>query len=161
MRPGPPKKPSALRLLEGDTSHRPQNKREPKPALLKKALAAPDWLTREGRSVWKRVVPELQRLNLLSKLDLDALGAYCASVGRARKAEAILKRGGLTVKVNGQVQRRIEIGIARDSWKDARAFAGELGLTPAARTRLEVPLNPSEAGADGDEEAIDREIFGT
>ena len=155
-RRGPKPKPSALKLLEG--TYRPDRARnEPKPELVSEVVAPPAWLSREGAAVWRRAVPVLMELQLLSVLDLDALGAYCAQVGRAKKAEALLRRHGLTVEVKGRLQRRPEIAIAKEAWAEARRWAQEFGLTPAARTRLEVPQTPA---IPGEEESEDAKYFG-
>jgi len=160
MKRGPAPQPTAIKLLNGNPGKRRINRREPKPEQLSADLDPPTWLTKEAAAVWRRAVPELRRLHLLSVLDLDAVGAYCAQVGRAKKAEASLRRGGLMVTVHGQRQRRPEIAIAKEAWSEARRWAQEFGLTPAARTRLEVPQTPAIPD-NSDDEAANRTYFGT
>ena len=52
-RRGPPPKPTHIRLLEGNPSKRPINRREPQPE--KGAPPCPRWLTAEARVAWKRI----------------------------------------------------------------------------------------------------------
>ena len=45
------------------------------------APSIPRDISREGRKAWKRMVPELVRYNLLSKVDADALEDLCETIG--------------------------------------------------------------------------------
>lgn len=115
---GPKPAPTALKQLAGNPGKRalPQ---EPKPA--GGAPPCPDWMPAEGRAQWARVVPELDRLKLLTKVDGAVLEAFCALY-----AEFVA-----TVRT-GESLKAAMLG-------PLRFYAGELGLTPAARARLAAP----------------------
>lgn len=53
---------------------------------------APDFLNDYACDEWYRVGEELLRLGLLTGVDLQPLGAYCAAYGRWRTAEEVLAR---------------------------------------------------------------------
>lgn len=60
---GPAAKPQAIRKLEGDKKHR--NRREPKFQLTH--LRPPSWLPEFALEEWNRVVPALERINMLTE----------------------------------------------------------------------------------------------
>ena len=144
--PGPPRKPTALRILEGNPSKRPLPKNEPKPD--PSLPECPEWLMEEAKKEWNRVAPELNRLGLLTVLDRTALAAYCQSYAKWKQAEEFIQRYGTTYRTKkvdsgGQVyvysQQHAEVGIANQCLKQIRAFCAEFGLTPASRARMELP----------------------
>ena len=144
-RGGPAPKPSALRIIEGNRGHQKLNKHEPKPRPI--TPTRPEWLLEEAKHEWSRIVPELERMGLLTIVDRAALTAYCQAFARAVQAEAVLTAEGMTFKTpNGYTQQRPEVSIAMKEWHAVRAFASEFGLTPAARTRIQV----SKAANDDD-----------
>lgn len=111
----------------------------------------PAWLQPDGKREWKRVVPELERLGLLTRVDDAALEGYCAAYARAMEAERHVKKTGLTVMTyKGFVLANPAVSIARTSWAQVRQFANEFGLTPSARTRIRTtdqkpPGDPDDA----------------
>ena len=137
-RRGPAPRPTALKVIEGNPGKRPLNTREPKPRPV--APKPPPWLDRDAKREWRRVAPELERLGLLSHVDMAALAAYCQAFSRWAAAERIIAQEGLTCRgaMGGMVQRP-EVLIARQSMQLIKQFAGEFGLTPAGRTRLTLP----------------------
>jgi P27 family predicted phage terminase small subunit len=134
-------------MLQGNPGKRALNLTEPQPK--KTQPKCPRWLNRFAREEWVRVVPELQRLGILTVADEKALACYCQAYGRLRLAEAIIASKGMTFTTpNGFVQKRPEVTIAREAMQLMKAFAAEFGLTPASRTRLHVsPASTSEEAA--------------
>jgi P27 family predicted phage terminase small subunit len=102
----------------------------------------------EGKREWRRIVPELERLGLLTLVDRAALAGYCQAWGRAVAAEKVLAEKGMVKETpNGYLQQRPEVSIAFKAWQAVRAFASEFGLTPSARSRLSV-AKPEEDPED-------------
>jgi P27 family predicted phage terminase small subunit len=150
--PGPPKKPTALRKLEGNPSKRPFPKNEPKPE--PGMPECPDWLMDEAKEEWFRIAPELHKLGLLTRLDRAALAGYCQSYAKWRRAEEFISQYGTTyrmVKTDDEgrkyvySQQHAEVGIANQCLKQIRAFCAEFGLTPSARARMELPDNATQS----------------
>ncbi|KKM17277.1 hypothetical protein LCGC14_1677380 [marine sediment metagenome] len=135
---GPAPKPTTLRVLEGNPSKRPINKDEPKP--VPKAPGRPDWLLPEAKHEWSRVVPELERLGLLTVVDRAALATYCQAWARYVEAEEKLSQYGgvLKAKQSDYVQVSPYSTISRQNAQIVRAFCGEFGLTPSSRGRMSV-----------------------
>ena len=152
-RRGPPPKPTKLKLLAGNPGKRPLNHREPQPR--RTAPRCPTWLGMEARAVWKRMVPELRRMGVLTVIDGEALAAFCQTYARWRRAEAFLEKHGDVYPLrdeNGRVrymQQFPQVAIARSLLLVLKTFYQEFGMTPSARTRIEI-----EPGVDDDVESF-------
>ncbi len=139
MKPGPPRKPTNLRLLEGNPSGRPLPLSEPKPRRRQRLPSPPTDLGEEGVKEWRRVGTELMKLGLLTTLDITALHMYCDAAERWRLYAREARRGGAILKTpNGWYQQNPYVGMANTAFKQAHGMLAEFGLTPAARARLAV-----------------------
>src|SRR3989337_534358 len=106
-RRGPPPKPTALKLLQGNPGQHRLNQAEPKPASV--VPNRPGWLLPNAKREWSRLVQELQELGLLTNLDRAALAGYCQAYARAIRAEAVIEEKGETfLTPNGYEQQRPE-----------------------------------------------------
>ncbi len=157
MKPGPPKTPTALKLVRGVSPNRlPKN--EPKPTSA--APAAPGHLGAEAQAEWQRIVGRLAELGLMSDLDVGALAAYCDSFGDwtvARRAFSLIQErfkvtGGFVIRTtNGNVMQHPLVGTIRCARADMVRFAAEFGMTPAARAGMDVdPAGPPRSGGKPD-----------
>ena len=148
---GPPKRPLELVRLEGN----PGKRRLPKPENdVKDTSGVPDcptWLDAAARAEWKRVVPLLDAMGLVGKVDRAALTGYCVAYSRFTQAEQILNMRGLTMEMvtkgGGLYEmQRPEVAIAQKYLGIAKAFCAEYGMTASARGRMSI---------DGDKERDD------
>lgn len=110
-------KPTALRVLAGNPGKRPLNDREPDAGAID--LAPPKELSKEARPHWKRIAPMLAQSGVLKQSDRDLLTMYCEGYAHFR---ADLAAGKMNVSLMAQL----------------RQILGEMGMTPAARTRIVV-----------------------
>lgn len=118
-------------------------------------LKCPAWLDVEAKKEWKRVIKELETDEGLLEIDLKALEGYCQSYSKWKLCEEILQREGYTFTTpNGYVQQRPEVAIANKSLADMRAWAKELGFTPASRSRMNKNNNNSKSDDDEMEDMI-------
>lgn len=146
----PKSKPAELKLLEGRGNGRDSGGRPVKaPAgFARLAPEPPEWLSAEARAEWDRVVPELQRLELLKIPDRAALTAYCETWSRLVTALMEVKVDGLTVTGSqGQPVKNPAVAIAEMAGKELRAWCAEFGFTPSAEGNLNVG-----GGDDGEED---------
>ena len=140
---GPAPKPTALRLVEGNPGNRPINHREPKPTL--GAPPMPEWMRPDAKRVWRHTVPMLKQMGVLAHVDRDALAMYCQMYARWREAEEFLKEKGAVyvVRTDGGAVKYAaqypQVGIASNLAKQVRAYQQEFGMTPSARSQIEVP----------------------
>lgn len=65
--------PDNVRELRGNPGKRST---KPTPEAIHEVPNAPTWLSREGAAEWRRVAPELRRLNIISSLDRAILSSY-------------------------------------------------------------------------------------
>lgn len=152
---GRPPTPTPIKALRGNPGKRPLNAAEPRPPAARPTC--PSWLSRDAKAEWRRIVPELEQVGLLTQVDRAALAAYCQSYARWRQAEAALDDG-LRIelfKVTNegeaivyQVIQKPEVAIAQKERQLMKAFLTEFGLTPASRTRLKTPEKPVEDDFD-------------
>jgi P27 family predicted phage terminase small subunit len=115
-------------------------------------------LSAEARREWKRIVPELLRLGVLTVVDGKALASYCHAFARWQEAEKDIKKFGLVVeepvlmKIDDELidsgyirlKRNPAVGISFEAQKVMKSFLVEFGLTPASRSRIRVE-KPAEA----------------
>jgi P27 family predicted phage terminase small subunit len=146
---GPPPKPVRLKLIQGNPGHRKLPK-EPQPASSSRCPPPPDYLTGSAADEWKRIAPELHRIGLLTKVDLNCLAVYCASFARWKLAEELLAKEPLTAEGyegNPMIQHPL-VRIASQAARDVLRAGAEFGLSPASRARISAgfPPGPSKFG---------------
>lgn len=120
-----------------------QEKNKPKPC--------PKWLNDIAKKEWRRVAKLFTAEGKeFTDKDLKALEAYCTNYAKWKKCEQILDEKGysMTVGENGYEQQRPEVSIANKAQAELRAWAKELGLTPAARKRMKETRNINDSGID-------------
>lgn len=120
--------PSAIKKLSGNAGRRPMNEHEPKPPA--GAPERPLWLVGDALDEWERITPALSLMGVLTQVDHSVLIGHCVTYG---EIVATVKAGEpLKAALLGQM----------------RAYAVELGLTPAARAKLSItPPKPEDAYA--------------
>jgi P27 family predicted phage terminase small subunit len=131
---GRPPKPVELKLIEGNRGKR-------KLALPPKAPPSrpncPAWLSTYAKTEWRYIVPVLDELGLLTKLDRMVLAGACDAAADFRRAtEELEKSPSLLVKGGGRISKNPLIQIKRDARRDVLAFSSALGLSPSDRVRL-------------------------
>lgn len=146
---GPRPKPIEAKVLQG--TFRPD--RAPKnPACPPVELpGAPAWLPAAAKREWNRVGALLLEARLVSKLDLGVLAIYCCALADMEWARReMAKPGGRVMKLKGGYRQVAPaVSIYQQATERLRQAAAELGLSPAARARVEAappdddrPANP-------------------
>jgi P27 family predicted phage terminase small subunit len=130
-------RPTPLKVIEGNPGKRSLNRREPVPDPT--LPACPEWLSPEGAQVWERLAPQLHARKVLSDWDAECFAVFCDAVVQHRRAReligaALLVKGRRDGLVTNPAWR-----IYRDSAALIRSFAQEFGLTPSARSGIELP----------------------
>lgn len=97
---------------------------------------APTYLSADARAEWRRVAPILtDERKVLTIADLAALENYVIAVATMRQAHREIQIGGLVLE-NGK--RNPASTILMQAQQQQLRAAGELGLTPAARSRAAI-----------------------
>lgn len=132
---GPVPKPTVLKLLEGNPGKRRLNLDEPRPSM--DGIECPTWLDRAAKKEWRRLVPELERLGLLTMVDLADLAGYCQAWAEVRALTIYLRKHGRTVETaTGYPVGRPEIKSLENAWGRVKGFAAEFGFSPSSRSRV-------------------------
>ncbi len=140
--------PTELKLVTGNPGHRPLNPREPKPANSLPTCSA--HISPTAKAEWKRLAGEMHRLGIVSQLDRAALAAYCQAYGRWVEAERKLKETPILIRLpSGYIQQSPWLGIAHKSQEMMHKFAGELGLSPVSRSRVQKELSSLGPNTNG------------
>ena len=97
----------------------------------------PSHLTAPAAREWRRVAAELHGLGVLTTIDRAALAAYCQAYGRWVEAEERMRDMPLLVRTPaGYVQQSPLLGIINKQLELMGRYLVELGMTPAARSRV-------------------------
>ena len=137
------KKPYRKKLLEGTVKPgkhpcSPPGFPEMKPMEL---TEPPEWLGEYGKQFHKRVAPRLVKLGLLTEIDGGAFEMLCASYHTARETRDLLDKEGLTVGDERKLSRKNPLWqIHREAMRQFFQMAGEFGLQPTGRSKLDIRI---------------------
>ncbi|MEW6457617.1 MAG: phage terminase small subunit P27 family [Bacillota bacterium] len=99
-------------------------------------------MNKEARWLWNYLAPRLERVGLISEIDLPTFAILCQQFGVFAAAEKHLKKTGTrtaeyTNKAGAtNVVEVAEAKIARNAAITFKSLASEFGLSPASRARL-------------------------
>lgn len=140
-------RPTHLKLVEGNPGKRPLNKKEAKPVVPLTMPDPPEFLNEEGKREWFRRGPDLLRLGILTEADVAPFAAYCQAYGRWHAAELTLIEMGrsdlltgamlINTKGGNTIQNPM-LGVANRAQEQMTRLAAEFGMTPSARSRINV-----------------------
>lgn len=142
--PGRKPKPTALKVLQGNPGKRKLNKNEPKPPAGRPV--PPSTMIPEAREEWERIVPELEQMGVLTKIDRTALASYCMAYARWVQAEADITAHGILVlepqfdvkgnHVGDKYKKNPACTAAMACQKEMRALLALFGMDPSSRSRI-------------------------
>ena len=146
---GPAKKPTAIRLAEGNPGRLPINENEPTPE--QAVPHKPKILKGEALAEWNRIVPVLQEMGVLTKADGVALANYCLAWARLCSAQAhIDEHGNTTVTPTGHLRKNPNVEIAEAAQRLCKTFLAEFGLSPSSRSGISVANGKAKHGKKED-----------
>lgn len=110
----------------------------------------PEWLDADAAAAWDALAPRLEAMNLLTRIDGNALARYCVLWTHWRRAALFVDKYGTSYSIkdgNGRVKCIAQFPEVAQIHKLSVALSRlevEFGLTPSARTRINVPVQPRE-----------------
>jgi len=114
----------------------------------------PKHLDAGAKREWKLIVPELEKLGLLARIDRAALAMYCVAFSRWEKAELKIKEmqddGLIDNTPNGHKQMSVWLQIANRAMEQIKSSLGDFGMSPSARAKVNVNLQHDLFGDDPD-----------
>ncbi len=114
----------------------------------------PTWLDACAKAAWKHLVPQLGRMGVLTKIDGNALARYCQLWSRWRKAEEFIRDHGdsyLAKDSEGKVKGLKcypQVRMANQLAEQLLRLESHFGMTPSARSRIEVPQQDAQDAQD-------------
>lgn len=135
---GPSPLPSAVLRLRGSTVLR-KRAGEPKPATGR--LTCPAELKGEARNEWNRTIVPWSELGVVAKINRAVAAAYCQAWADTLEAQRNIDlEGAVFVTPRGFKEKNPWVTIKNEASLRLLRFAQELGLTPAAQTRVRVKV---------------------
>ena len=147
-RRGPAPEPTTLKLLKGNPGRRPINDREPRPK--RRRPRCPQWLDADAKATWKQLVPELEQMGVLTRIDGNALARYCVLWSRWKRAEQFIAKHGEAYPIKDEkgnlkdLHQFPQVGVANKLAVQLTRLEQEFGMTPSARTRIRVEAQHHE-----------------
>ena len=156
---GRPRKPTALRLLQGSRGRpaghsRPIDKTEPKP--VGNLFEAPAWLTDSQKLVWSYHISNSPR-GLLKRLDQRLFAAWCvacdlqqtavemqAKIDATNGAKLLVQPRDAQGNPSGQAYQSPYLAIINRQHVVMAKLVTELGFSPASRTRISLGAAPDD-----------------
>ena len=133
-RRGPARKPTILKIAQGNPGHQVLNHDEPIPERGKPT--APKWLDDGAAVEFDRACEHLEEMGLLFKSDMGVIACYAQALSDIAKATKVLDEEGRYL--GGDERKFIHPAekVRQDAMNTVRSLARELGFGPAARSGI-------------------------
>ena len=137
------KKSAHLEALHGNPGRR---RLPPKTTLGKSPPVMPSYLSPRAQAVWQKIVPDMERLEILDRIDEDILAQYCSAQAKYLMADSMLDDpDDFSITSNrGEVMLSQWYKIYDKEASRVARLADKLGLTPSSRRRLELEFKREE-----------------
>lgn len=133
-----------MKVLNGNPGKRPLNKNEPLPA--GELIDPPDHLSDPQKEAWRYAVENAPR-GLMKLLDQSVLETWCVAQVLHRAANDQVTRYGMIVKTpTGAWIQNPYLSILNKQALIMLKASGEMGFTPASRTKVQV--EPDKKGSN-------------
>ena len=145
MAKGRKKLPTKVKEMQGTLDASRQLKNEMQVSTLIELPPAPQWLRETAQIEWRNVTNELLNLQMLHKIDLVLLAAYCNAISLHIEMEQLLMEKGRVnhyYNEDGSLrhsQSKPEVKISNDSLANALKIAVQFGFTPSSRSGISAP----------------------
>jgi P27 family predicted phage terminase small subunit len=157
-------KPTHLKVVSGNPGKRALNKREPQPA--KAIPSCPEHLSTASKVTWGKLCVLLDRMGVLTEADGLALERLCDCHAEILECRELIAKHGRTYEsirwIGGDespieqvlVKANPAVAMLADADRRFKSYLVEFGLTPAARSKVQIK-------DDGDEQKDPlQEFFG-
>jgi len=150
MAAGRPPTSTAIKKLKGTFRADRAIANEMMPSKMDYAPSPPPYLSKDAKKEWKSVCTELVSLEMLHRVDLALLSAYCQEMSNYIEAVRALKTGGFVNTIfreDGSAYSMPSpwVAIKNSALKNALSIAGQFGFTPSGRTKIKgEPKEPED-----------------
>lgn len=145
---GRKRKPTQLKLVENARDRRAKAVIDGEPVPAGLLRDAPDWLSDEQKDIWDYAIAH-SPAGLLKMIDSEMLASWCIAASTRRDALLKLRATSLLIKGSkGSAVISPFLRIVNHQAMAMKAFAAELGFSPAARTGIAIEEHEEEDPAD-------------
>jgi len=141
MPPGPPRKPTVLKALEGNPGQYPLPENEPVPEGSIQPTKYLDWYAQE---VWDRITTAMPD-ELYYRTDEEQLTAYCLAVSQYREAALNVQKEGAVLYEDKGSRVNPWLNVQDKQAMIMIRLSQQLGLDPASRARIVMPERKKES----------------
>jgi P27 family predicted phage terminase small subunit len=103
----------------------------------------PEGLSAVASAAWDALVGDLTELGIISEVDRAAIEMAARYTGHYAEAAADVKANGLTIPTKQGAKANPSIRARDDAARILKSYLVELGLTPAARSKVQHAAQPS------------------
>jgi P27 family predicted phage terminase small subunit len=153
-----PAKSARLFAIDGNAAHKTKkelNKRieaEEKMKIHSDNIHAPTWLSKTAQKEFNRLAALLVEVEIMTEADINHLALYCDAYDKYICYDRQIKRTGYWIAGKNEDKPNPFINKKSQAAAQMRAFATDLGLSPAARAKLAIRNTDSKPGDDEDED---------
>ena len=146
---GRPKLPTEIKKLQGTEDKRWMVENEMKVLPMDEIPEAPKTFNAGTKKIWDSVCIELKRNGLLASCDLELLRGYCILLNQFADANKMVEKEGLvTVSRHGEQVVNPWYRVQCESLKQATQIGQLFGITPSARSRINVATTKPQSKLD-------------
>jgi P27 family predicted phage terminase small subunit len=148
--------PTALKVLRGSFLSHPERRNHGEPKVEVKIPEAPRQLSAGAKREWARITNDLVDLGVVALTDRSVLASYCEAYAEWERLSADLNRRRkdpewddvVVAAVSGGVRMHPLIAAVSTARREMLRYLIELGLTPAARSRIDTTKTPGRGKVD-------------
>lgn len=141
---GRKRKPDHLKVVSG--TDRPDRTNDAAPIAPARLPIAPGWITVRGAEIFDQLVALLDEMGIASCADTQIITLCASRIEEVEITTALIEDNGRTyetVSDTGSMFRsRPEVAQRNEAMRHAQSLLSELGLTPAARSKVSVTNKP-------------------
>jgi len=140
------RKPTALKLLQGNPGKEKLPEREPKPT--EGAPRRPRGLSKLAGEEWARLVERCLAMRVLTEVDDRMLEITARAYAEYDELSKIVAEHGYTYETNTKNGHRVvarpEVKLAADAWRRYERGLTHFGLSPSTRAKVQTVGNPGD-----------------
>lgn len=107
-------------------------------------IRPPTWLDKLAKREFRKIVKEMEELDLLTNLDVHALAIYCDAYSQYVECTKQIDEEGLMVEYTNKAAETNKVPHPlmtkkKQLHEQMRSLATEFGFTPASRAKLAIP----------------------
>jgi P27 family predicted phage terminase small subunit len=147
-------------VLKITGSWRAGKREETEPTAPSAAPVRPEWLDDVATQCWDQLLPQLDELGVLSSTDGNAIARYCQAWSDWRKCCDFIAKRGMVYTLKGDdgkakcLQQFPHVSIRNKLQLELTRLEQEFGLTPSARSRIQVSPSSRRRNPDDDLDAF-------